>query len=78
MQHAFRQLSYFDLKRRSRLTLELARIAITLPLALEEAIQEQRRDGRDADSTDVLLNRRLRTIIRGSAIVLERLEHLLK
>ena len=87
-QRAFRQLSYFDLRRRSKLTLELTRIAISLPIALERAIQEQREEhARDTADTDnvrdatagqtVLLNRRVRSILRNSALVLERLEHLL-
>ena len=80
---AFRQLSYFDLRHRSRLTLELARITISLPLALEQAVQRERERQQDEQtgdpvSTDVVLNRRLRTLLRGSAVVLERLEQLLK
>lgn len=78
VQHAFRQLSYFDLRRRSQLTLELTRIAVTLPLALEEAIQQQRQGNGDPGGVDVVLNRRVRSILRGSAIVLERLEQLLQ
>ncbi|KAF7789707.1 hypothetical protein EIP86_000653 [Pleurotus ostreatoroseus] len=80
VQHAFRQLSYFDLRRRSRLTLELTRIAITLPLALEEAIQQQRQGSGDGDpgGADDVLNRRVRSILRGSAVVLQRLEQLLQ
>lgn len=78
VQHAFRQLSYFDLRRRSRLTLELTRIAITLPLALEEAIQQQRQGGSDPGGADDVLNRRVRSILRGSAVVLQRLEQLLQ
>lgn len=82
---AFRHLSYFDLRHRSRLTLELARIAISLPLALEQAIQRERERQQgigeltgDPGSTDVVLNRRLRTLLRGSAVALERLEQFLK
>ena len=79
VQHAFRQLSYFDLRHRSRLTLELTRIAITLPLALEQAIQQQKRElSGDLEGDNVLLNRRLRRILQGSAIVLERLEQMLR
>lgn len=88
VQYAFRELSYFDLRRRSKLTIELTRIAISLPIALERAIQQQRNeldreaatndDVRGAAAGTVLLNRRVRSILRNSALVLERLEHLLK
>lgn len=80
VQHAFRQLSYFDLKRRFRLTLELTRIAISLPIALEQAIlkqKEQNSQDADADSAAVL-NARVRTILHGSSVVLARLERFLK
>ena len=80
VQHAFRQLSYFDLKRRFRLTVELTRIAISLPIALEQAIVRQKeqnsRDDADTDSATVL-NARVRAILHGSAVVLTRLERFL-
>ncbi|KAJ7178618.1 hypothetical protein C8R43DRAFT_467381 [Mycena crocata] len=41
VQHAFRQLSYFDLMGRTRLTIQLTRITLSLPIALEKAIVEQ-------------------------------------
>jgi len=37
VQYALRQLSYFDLFGRSRLTIQLTRIAIMLPIALDRA-----------------------------------------
>ncbi|GJE85580.1 DnaJ domain-containing protein [Phanerochaete sordida] len=77
VQHAFRQLSYFDLRRRFRLTLELTRIAISLPIALEQAIAQAREDRRD-EETNAILNRRLRSILRGSARVLARVEKFLE
>lgn len=77
VQHEFRQLSYFDLRRRSRLTLQLTRIAISLPIALEQAIQQQK-EGSGPEAGGTILNGRVRTILRGSAVVLERLEYYLK
>lgn len=77
IQYEFRQLSYFDLRRRSRLTLELTRIAISLPIALEQAIQQQK-ESTNAEAGGAILNGRVRTILRGSAVVLERLEYYLK
>jgi hypothetical protein len=78
VQHAFRELSYFDLRRRSRLTLELARIAISLPIAIERAIEEQRDHDRAGNPDgNVLLNRRVRSLLRNSALLIERVEHML-
>ena len=78
VQHAFRQLSYFDLRRRSRLTLELTRIAISLPIVLERAIQEQRDQDREGNSDgSVLLNNHVRSLLRNSALLIEKMEHLL-
>ncbi|EKM57819.1 uncharacterized protein PHACADRAFT_89464 [Phanerochaete carnosa HHB-10118-sp] len=77
VQHAFRQLSYLDLRRRFRLTLELTRIAISLPIALEQAITKAKEDRRDEEAS-VILNRRLRSILRGSARVLARVERFLE
>lgn len=76
VQHAFRQLSYFDIRRRFRLTLELTRIAISLPIALEQAIAKAKEDRRDSE-TNAILNHRLRSILRGSARVLARVEQFL-
>ncbi|RDX43789.1 DnaJ-domain-containing protein [Lentinus brumalis] len=88
IQRAFRQLSYFDLRRRSYLTIQLARLAINMPIALEEALRQQRmqdeaeaeaeadNDGRK-DQTQ-LLNRRVYTLLRGIVSVLERMEGLVK
>lgn len=84
VQHAFRQLSYFDIRRRSRLTIQLARIAVNLPIALERAIQEQQttmfsrerdRDGvgGDTESTAVL-NKQLYKLLQGLTSILERME----
>ena len=77
VQHAFRQLSYFDLRRRFRLTLELTRIAVSLPIALEQAIVKAKEDRREEED-NVILNRRLRSILRGSARVLARVEKFLE
>lgn len=76
VQHAFRELSYFDLRRRSRLTLELTRIAISLPFVLERAIQEQR-DQEPEGNANALLNRRVRSLLRNSALLIEKMEQLL-
>lgn len=96
LQYAFRQLSYFDLRRRSRLTLELARIAVSLPVALDRALQRQKVESRNYDldgcregvggegcsrppaaGDTALLNRRVYRLLRGFAVVLERMEQML-
>lgn len=42
IQYAFRQLGYFELRRRSSLIIQLARVAVCLPIVVDEAIAEQR------------------------------------
>ncbi|KAI0648882.1 DnaJ-domain-containing protein [Trametes meyenii] len=44
VQRTFRQLSYFDLRRRSHLSLQIARLTLALPLALEDALRRERAD----------------------------------
>ncbi len=88
IQRAFRQLSYFDLRRRSYLTIQLARLAINMPIALEEALRQQRMEDEaeaeaEADNDarkdqTQLLNRRVYTLLRGIVSVLERMEGLVK
>ncbi|KAJ1307357.1 hypothetical protein OPQ81_001462 [Rhizoctonia solani] len=42
IQHALRQLSYFDVPGRLKLTIQLARLAIALPVNVDKAMAEQR------------------------------------
>lgn len=67
LQHALRQLSYFDLFGRSRLTIQLTRIAIMLPIALDRA----------AGGT-ALLPRHLTLVIHTVDQVLGKIEGILK
>ncbi|RPD61003.1 DnaJ-domain-containing protein [Lentinus tigrinus ALCF2SS1-7] len=87
VQRAFRQLSYFDLRQRSYLSIQLARLAISMPIALEEALRQQRmEDEAESEASDneeskdqtQLLNRRVYTLLRGVVSVLERMEGLVK
>ena len=80
VQHAFRQLSYFDLRRRLRLTLELTRIAVSLPLALEQAIARDKQENprSKSNAAGAMLNGRVRAILHGSVLVLARLERFLE
>ena len=93
VQRAFRQLSYFDLRRRSYLMIQLARLAISMPIALEEALRQQRMedeaeeaeseakaeaDNKGSKDETQLLNRRVYTLLRGIVSVLERMEGLVK
>ncbi|KAL1949810.1 hypothetical protein VTO73DRAFT_8691 [Trametes versicolor] len=45
VQRAFRQLSYFDLRRRSHLSIQIARLTLGLPIALEDALRRERQVG---------------------------------
>ncbi|KAF8207583.1 DnaJ domain-containing protein [Mycena galopus ATCC 62051] len=87
LQHSFRQLSYFDILGRTRLTIQLTRITLSLPIALEKAIAEQNVnyghntdvDVRPADhNADAILPRQVTLLIRGVDIVLEHMEGMLK
>ncbi|KAI9567302.1 hypothetical protein HD554DRAFT_982785 [Boletus coccyginus] len=44
LQYAFRQLPYLDITGRSRLTIQLTRITLSLPVTLEKAIQDAQED----------------------------------
>lgn len=88
MQRAFHDLSYFDVRRRSCLTIRLARLTVALPIALERALSQEADDlfdaqhardgvgGAGADKT-ALLNARVYRLLRGLVRVLERMEHIL-
>lgn len=83
IQHSFRQLSYFDVMGRTRLTIQLTRVTISLPVTLEKAIQEQNTIyGHQRNITDdvkpPVLPRHVNTLIRGVDSVLERMERMLK
>lgn len=87
LQSAFRRLPYFDITGRSRLTIQLTRLTLTLPITLENAIQEQRSDAslhqqqptnHDRDNQRVvLLPRKVSLLIRGIDLVLARVEQVL-
>ncbi|CAO1629368.1 unnamed protein product [Parajaminaea phylloscopi] len=48
IQHSLRQLSYFNISGRLRLTLQLARVTISIPLAIDQAMK-QPAEGADGD-----------------------------
>ncbi|KAG6844288.1 hypothetical protein H0H87_008157 [Tephrocybe sp. NHM501043] len=76
VQHAFRQLSYFDIMGRSRLTIQLTRITLSLPIALERALRES---NYTADpQTHAIFPRRVTLLIRGVDDILDRMERVLK
>ncbi|KAF7375032.1 hypothetical protein MSAN_00389300 [Mycena sanguinolenta] len=87
LQHSFRQLSYFDLLGRTRITIQLTRVTLSLPIALEKAIVEQNMNyghNSDADAqtanhnADAILPRQVTLLIRGVDVVLEHMEGMLK
>lgn len=85
VQHSFRQLSYFDILGRTRLTIQLTRITLSLPIALEKAIAEQNVNyghNTDADAQtaehDAILPRKVTLLIRGVDGVLQHMEGMLK
>ena len=76
IQHALRQLSYFDLFGRSRLTIQLTRITLRLPIAVEKAIAEQN-IAYGTDSDQLLLPSKVTLLIRGVDVALEKMESIL-
>ena len=80
LQHAFRQLSYFDVMGRSRLTIKLTRITLSLPFALERALLERRAfdiEGASEKTSEGIFPRRVTLLIKGVDIALERMENIL-
>lgn len=73
VQHAFRGLSLFDVRARARLTVQLTRIALGLPHALEAALAAECPEGAPA-----LLPRRVAALVRGVDGALARMERILK
>ncbi|RDB31053.1 Protein CAJ1 [Hypsizygus marmoreus] len=80
VQHAFRKLSYFDIMGRSRLTIQLTRITLSLPIALERALREQNSYSSSSSTPDqaVIFPRQVTLLIRGVDVVLDRMERILK
>lgn len=90
IQHAFRSLSYFDIVGRSRLTIKLTRITLSLPIALERALRDQYRErardrGGGTGQTDgrseqqaIIIPRHVTLLIRGLDVVLDKMERVLK
>ncbi|KIM84399.1 hypothetical protein PILCRDRAFT_410890 [Piloderma croceum F 1598] len=83
LQHSFRQLSYIDLVGRSRLTIQLTRVTISLPIVLEKALRDekfiyghQRNVGVDVNLS--VLPRHVDNLIRCIDVILERMERMLK
>ncbi|KAF8150571.1 DnaJ domain-containing protein [Crassisporium funariophilum] len=92
LQHAFRELSYFDVMGRTRLTIQLTRITLSLPIALEKALQEQQAydyggmytgdlvgaEAKEKPKERLIFPRHVTLLIRGVDIALERMERILK
>jgi len=83
LQHNFRQLSYLDLVGRSRLTIQLTRVTISLPIALEKALRDERliyghQRNVGVDDNLSVLPRHVDNLIRGIDVILERMERMLK
>ncbi|KAF8121827.1 hypothetical protein EV363DRAFT_1184303, partial [Boletus edulis] len=91
IQYAFRQLPYLDITSRSRLTIQLTRITLSLPVTLEKAIQDAQEDvagvGGQTSTTDgrhlregdkaALLPKHVVLLIRGIDMVLDKMERVL-
>ena len=62
--------------------IQIARLTISMPIALEEALRQQKQEDYGEDAVDedqtALLNRRIYTLLRGVVAVLERMEGFVK
>ena len=62
--------------------IQIARLTISMPIALEEALRKQKQEDYGEDALDedqtALLNRRIYTLLRGVVAVLERMEGFVK
>ncbi|KAF9256356.1 DnaJ-domain-containing protein [Marasmius fiardii PR-910] len=80
--HELQQLSYFDLFGRSRLTIQLTRITLSIPIVVETALMEQKAlygtGPPDENQNAALLPRHVLGLIRTIDIGLQRLERILK
>ncbi|KAK2463465.1 hypothetical protein APHAL10511_004551 [Amanita phalloides] len=74
---AFQRLSYLDVIGHSRLTIQLTRVTITIPIALENALRnpENRRNANSNQAT--FLPRHVRILIHAVDTVLSRMEKML-
>ena len=69
---------------RSRLTIQLTRITLSLPIALERALQAQdvaagsKHDSKEKGREKLLFPRRVTLLIRGVDVALEKMEKILK
>ncbi|KAF5392296.1 hypothetical protein D9757_001381 [Collybiopsis confluens] len=83
VQQEMRRLSYLDIFGRSRLTIQLTRITLSLPLVLEKALEEQRTiygSGRSSPSEEndvTILPKHLNILIRNIDVILAKMERIL-
>ncbi|KAJ3744204.1 DnaJ domain-containing protein [Lentinula detonsa] len=79
VQQKMRRLSYFDVFGRSRLTIQLTRITLCLPFALEKALEEQHTIyGSGSNEKPVsILPRQMNVLIRSIDVALAKMEHIL-
>ncbi|EJD49027.1 DnaJ-domain-containing protein [Auricularia subglabra TFB-10046 SS5] len=85
IQHSLRQLSYFDIFGRTRLSLELLRVVVSLPMAIDLALQEEaeaaaaseRERAAALKARRSILHPTLGTLLRAVVHVLERSERIL-
>jgi hypothetical protein len=86
-QYELRSLSYFDVLGRTRVSVQLTRITLNLPVVLELALISSRDSGNDDDgsngiggsssSRNGMLPRRMKQLIRALDSILERIERIL-
>ncbi|KAF6759896.1 hypothetical protein DFP72DRAFT_960765 [Ephemerocybe angulata] len=81
VQHAFSQLSYFDILGRTRMAVQISRIAVGLPVVLEKALVGEREEKArlsGARAAYGVFPRHVMLIVKGVDVALERMERILK
>ncbi|KAJ4479967.1 hypothetical protein J3R30DRAFT_3669743 [Lentinula aciculospora] len=79
VQQEMRRLSYLDIFGRSRLTIQLTRITLSLPFALEKALEEQHSiySPGSNEKTVTILPKHMNILIRSIDVALARMERVL-
>ncbi|KAE9403624.1 DnaJ-domain-containing protein [Gymnopus androsaceus JB14] len=79
VQQEMQQLSYFNIFGRSRLTIQLTRITLSLPFALEKALEEQYTiyGNQSNEKSVTILPKHLNALIRSIDLVLAKMERIL-
>ena len=79
LQQEFRQMSYFNITGRTRVTVQLTRLTLSLPVVLERAVLQQDPSyDSTAPSNRAILPRTVSSLIRRVDYILDKMERMVK